>query len=125
MSDATLHITGVRTVGIPVSDQDRSLAFYVGTLGLEKRVDIPFREGERWVEVAPAGAVTTVALVLRHEGEPIGVETGVRLASRDVHADHADLEARGVDVDELLTVPVAMFVFRDPDGNRLELVAGN
>ena len=36
-----------------------------------------------------------------------------------------DLEARGVDVDELLTVPVAMFVFRDPDGNRLELVAGN
>ena len=124
MSDATLHITGVRTVGIPVSDQDRSLAFYVGTLGLEKRVDVPFREGERWVEVAPAGAVTTVALVLRHEGEPIGVETGVRLASRDVPADHADLEARGVDVDELLTVPVAMFVFRDPDGNRLEIVAG-
>jgi lactoylglutathione lyase len=29
-------ITGVRTVGIPVTDQDRALEFYVGTLGLEK-----------------------------------------------------------------------------------------
>ena len=118
------HITGIRTVGIPVRNQDQALAFYVDTLGLEKRLDVPFREGERWIEVAPAGAATTVALVLQHEGEPIGVETGVRFASRDVPADHADLRARGIDADELMSVPVAMFVFRDPDGNRLEIVAG-
>lgn len=124
MSEARTHITGVRTVGIPVTNQDEALTFYVGRLGLEKRLDVPFREGERWIEVAPAGAATTVALVLRHDGEPIGVETGVRLASRDVPADHADLRARGVDADELMSIPVAMFVFRDPDGNRLEIVAG-
>jgi len=117
------HITGVHTVGIPVADQERALAFYVGTLGLEKRLDVPFGEG-RWVEVAPAGATTSVALVHTPEGEPIGVETGVRFASRDVPADHAELQAHGVDVDELLSVPVAMFVFRDPDGNRLEVVEG-
>jgi catechol 2,3-dioxygenase-like lactoylglutathione lyase family enzyme len=125
MSENKTHITGVRTVGIPVSNQAQALTFYLGALGLEKRLDVPYRDGERWIEVAPAGAATTVALVLRHEGEPIGVETGVRLASRDVPADHAYLRARGVDVDELLSVPVAMFVFRDPDGNRLEIVAGN
>ncbi len=125
MSEARTHITGVRTVGIPVTDQDQALTFYVGTLGLEKRLDVPYREGERWIEVAPAGAATTVALVLRHEGEPIGVETGVRLASRDVAADHAALRAHGVSADELMSVPVAMFVFRDPDGNRLEIVAGD
>jgi len=117
------HITGVHTVGIPVADQERALAFYVGTLGLDKRLDVPFGEG-RWVEVAPAGATTSVALVRTPEGEPIGVETGVRFASRDVPADHAELQAHGVDVDELLSVPVAMFVFRDPDGNRLEVVEG-
>jgi catechol 2,3-dioxygenase-like lactoylglutathione lyase family enzyme len=123
MSEARIHITGVHTVGIPVADQEQALAFYVGTLGLEKRLDIPFGDG-RWVEVAPAGAATSVALVLTRAGEAIGVETGVRFASKDVPADHAELQAHGVDVDELLSVPVAMFVFRDPDGNRLEVVEG-
>lgn len=124
MSETRTHITGVRTVGIPVSDQDRALAFYTGTLGLEKRLDVPFGDGERWVEVAPAGAATSVALVHTQEGAPIGVETGVRLASQDVPGDHAELRAIGVDVDELIPSPVAMFVFRDPDGNRLEIVEG-
>jgi lactoylglutathione lyase len=123
MSETRTHITGVRTVGIPVSDQDQALAFYTGTLGLEKRLDVPFGDG-RWVEVAPAGAATSVALVHTHEGDPIGVETGVRLASQDVAGDHAKLRAIGVDVDELIRSPVAMFVFRDPDGNRLEIVEG-
>lgn len=124
MTDAQTHITEVHTVGIPVSDQDRALAFYVGTLGLEKRLDVPYREGARWIEVAPAGAVTTVALVLAQAGEPIGVETGVRFASGDVPADHAALRARGVDAGDLLTSPIPMFVLRDPDGNRLEIVGG-
>jgi catechol 2,3-dioxygenase-like lactoylglutathione lyase family enzyme len=122
MSETRTHITGVRTVGIPVSDQDRALAFYTGTLGLEKRLDVPFGDGERWVEVAPAGAATSVALVNAQAGDPIGVETGVRFASQDVPGDHAELQAHGVDVDELIHSPVAMFVFRDPDGNRLEIV---
>jgi hypothetical protein len=29
----TGKITDVRTVGVPVSDQDRAIDFYVGTLG--------------------------------------------------------------------------------------------
>jgi lactoylglutathione lyase len=123
MSEARIQITGVRTVGIPVADQYRALAFYVETLGLEKRLDVPFGDG-RWVEVAPTGAATSVALVHTHEGDPIGVETGIRFASQDVPADHAGLRAAGVDVDELIPSPVAMFVFRDPDGNRLEIVEG-
>lgn len=48
-------ITGIRTVGIPVTDQDRA-AFYVDTLGLEKRLDAPVEQiGGRWIEVAPPG----------------------------------------------------------------------
>ena len=34
-------ITAVATVGIPVTDQDRALEFYVDTLGLDKRMDAP------------------------------------------------------------------------------------
>ena len=40
---------------VPVSDQDQAVEFYVGTLGFEKRMDGPFGEGGRWIEVAPRG----------------------------------------------------------------------
>ncbi|HEX3923344.1 MAG TPA: hypothetical protein VHY31_13735 [Streptosporangiaceae bacterium] len=36
---ATTRITGLRTVAVPVTDQDRAVAFYVGRLGFEKRLD--------------------------------------------------------------------------------------
>ena len=118
------QITGVRTVGVPVTDQERALTFYAGRLGLEKRLDLPLSGGHRWIEVAPAGAATTIALVAAHEGVPAGVETGVRLATGDADALHADLLAAGVDAAEILRWPgvPAMFAFRDPDGNGLEIV---
>jgi catechol 2,3-dioxygenase-like lactoylglutathione lyase family enzyme len=112
----------VSTVIVPVSDQDRAIEFYTEKLGCEKRADIPFGEGERWVEVAPPGADTTLALMPPREGESAGIETRVALRSTDIDADHADLLARGVDVDaEVMRMggPVPpMFFFRDQDGNR-------
>ena len=84
--------------------------------------------GSRWVEVAPAGAVTTIALAPARDDVPMGVETGIRLYSDDAEADHADLLARGVDVDaEIMRFGAGvppMFYVRDPDGNRLVIVEG-
>src|SRR5687767_4757935 len=58
------RITGVRTVGVPVTDQGRALTFYVQTLAFEKRLDAPVEQlGGRWIEVAPAGAAITIARV--------------------------------------------------------------
>ena len=93
------RITDVRTVGVPVTDQERALAFYVGKLGFEKRMDVPFGPTQRWVEVAPPGAATTIALVAAGEGAPAGVDTGIRLTTEDAAADHAGLRSRGVDAD--------------------------
>jgi catechol 2,3-dioxygenase-like lactoylglutathione lyase family enzyme len=128
MTDTTTstRITQVGTVIVPVSDQDRALEFYTEKLGFEKRADVPFGNGDRWVEVAPAGAATTIAIVNPPEGSPIGVETGVAFSTGDVDADHADLKARGVDVDpEVMRMgdPVPpMFFFRDQDANKLLMV---
>lgn len=123
-SEARVHVTHLRTVGIPVSDQDRALEFYVDALGFEKRLDVPFGEGRRWVEVAPPGAETTIALMATPAGAPIGIDTNLRLATDDAEADHAALLSRGVDVDaEIIPYPVPMFTLRDPDGNRLIIVA--
>jgi catechol 2,3-dioxygenase-like lactoylglutathione lyase family enzyme len=118
-------ITGIGTVGVPVSDHDRAIDFYVGTLGLEKRLDAEFAPGQRWVEVAPAGAATTVALAPAPPGSPIGVDTGVRFRTTSADDDHARLKAAGVGIDpEVMHWPGVppMFSLRDPDGNTLYLV---
>jgi len=120
------RIAQVGTVMVPASDQDRAIEFYVDRLGFEKRADVPFGDGNRWVEVAPVGAATTIALVQPREGESAGIETRVALSSNDIEADHAALRERGVDVDaEVMRMggPVPpMFFFRDQDGNRLLIV---
>lgn len=108
-----------------MSDQARSLDFYVGKLGFEKRRDTAFGEG-RWLEVAPPSAATSIALISASDGSPIGVDTGIRLTTEDAEAAHAALLAEGVDADPGLMrmgafVP-SMFTFRDPDGNRLVIV---
>jgi catechol 2,3-dioxygenase-like lactoylglutathione lyase family enzyme len=123
-TDQPTRITEVRTVGIPVVDQEKALMFYIDTLGFEKRLDVPMGPGKRWLEVAPPGAPTTIALVAAVDGAPAGVDTGIRLTTGDAEADQATLRARGVDADEILRwdgVP-PMFAFRDRDGNRLVIV---
>jgi catechol 2,3-dioxygenase-like lactoylglutathione lyase family enzyme len=118
------HITGLGTVAVPVSDHDRSLEFYVGKLGFEVRMDAEFAPGQRWVEVAPAGAETTIALAPPGE-VATGVDTGIRLSTDSADAVHAELAGGGADVDpEIMRWPGVppMFSVRDPDGNTLYVV---
>ena len=125
-TDTKTQISQVATVIVPVEDQDTAVEFYCGKLGFEKRTDVPFAEGERWVEVAPPGAMTTIALMPPREGEPLGIDTRIALSSANIDADHADLGERGVDTDEeviRMGGPVPpMFFLRDQDGNRLLVV---
>lgn len=118
------RIIGISTVGIPVTNQDRALGFYVDRLGFEKRMDMPLPSGGRWITVAPAGSQVTIALVPAHEGVPAGVETGVRFLTGDAEVLHGSMAADGVEVGPLLRWPgvPAMFAFRDQDGNGLEVV---
>jgi catechol 2,3-dioxygenase-like lactoylglutathione lyase family enzyme len=124
---STLHLTEIGRVAIPAADQDRALEFYVGTLGFELRSDETFADGKmRWIEVAPAGGTTAIALAPPMEDGPTAVDTGVIISSKDIEADHASLKAAGVDVDPEIArwgdpVP-PMFRLRDPGGNSLTIV---
>jgi catechol 2,3-dioxygenase-like lactoylglutathione lyase family enzyme len=118
----------IATVIVPVADQDQQIDFYVDKLGLEKRTDIPFGNGYRWVEVGPEGADTTIALAPPPpQGTQTGNrETGISLYSEDIDGYHAELKASGVDVDEQISrmgdpVP-PMFWLRDPEGNSLMVI---
>ncbi|WP_350277010.1 VOC family protein [Kribbella sp. HUAS MG21] len=119
------HISEIRTVGVPVTDQDRAVAFYTETLGFTVLMDAPLPQfGGRWIVVVPAGsagASGSIALVPASDGNPAGVDTGIRMASPDAKAAHQHFLDAGVDTDELLEWPGVppMFSLRDPDGNRL------
>jgi catechol 2,3-dioxygenase-like lactoylglutathione lyase family enzyme len=122
MSEQTTRITKVGTVILPVSDQDRALDLFVGTFGFEKRLDGEFAPGQRWIEVAPPGAETSIALVAPDASE--GVE--ISFATDDAEADHAAMLEAGIRADaELIDLGQGvppMFTFRDPDGNSFRVV---
>ena len=120
-----IKITRVRTIAVPVTDQDRALHFYVDTLGFAKRIDVSLGPGLRWIEVAPhESSGASLALIRATQGVRAGVETGIRLMTQDADATHAAMKSNGVGVDEVLRWPDAppMFAFRDQDGNGLEII---
>jgi predicted enzyme related to lactoylglutathione lyase len=122
-------LTKVANVIIPAADQERMLRFYTETLGLTTRADLPFGGGSRWIEVAPPGTETAIAICPPGPGVVAGgKDTGISLQSTDVDTCHAQLKNRGVDVDAEVSrfgdaVP-PMFWFRDPEGNTLMVVQG-
>ena len=141
MSSTPGRISQIQLVLVPSTNQDRSLAFYEA-LGFERRNDIPWGDGYRWVEVYPTGGTAGIALVPPRHGDPTGTQTGIILNTDDIDAAHAEMQASGVDVDaevarvgsaaairlgavELVGPVPPMFWFRDPDGNALLIVETN
>jgi catechol 2,3-dioxygenase-like lactoylglutathione lyase family enzyme len=118
------------TVFVPVTDQDRAIAFYTEVLGFEQVADFTYADGVRWAEVAPGGGIPRVALIL---GEA-GIETRVAFGTTDIEAAHAALARydagpiiRDGDAVQhwggvVLGGTPPMFVAHDPDGNSFLVV---
>lgn len=111
--------TEVKSVTLPVADQDRALRFYVDVLGFELRLDFEVWPGARLVEVVPPGS--TVGLVLLPPDSPLPL--AVRMGTSDAEEAHARLGEAGVTLhnEDVLRMDGAppMFYFADPDGNGL------
>jgi catechol 2,3-dioxygenase-like lactoylglutathione lyase family enzyme len=116
----TSVFTRLRTVAVPVTDQDRTKAFFED-LGCTTTMDRELQPGFRWVEVTfPGGEGATLSLVTAGDQLPAGIDTGIRLVTADARAAHEILSGKGVDVGRLLdweSTPL-MFSFADHDGNR-------
>src|SRR6476620_178266 len=119
---------------LPHVDPDASLAFYRDALGFEVRNDVGY-QGMRWITVGPADQPDT-SIVLhppaavpgltdderRTIGELMakGSYFGVNLATKDLDATFATLEAGGAEVvQEPVEQPYGVrdCAFRDPAGN--------
>ena len=112
----------VQVVSVAVSDHERALDFYVGKLGLEKRMDETWGDGNRFLTVGCPGDDTMIAL--NRTDDRVGEMTGLVFGSADPEATGRELADRGVEFVE----PCAprewggtMGMFKDPDGNVLTL----
>lgn len=114
-------IKSIKFVNIPVTDQDRALAFYTQKLGFRIQTDQPFNEKQRWIELSIPGADTGVTLFTpdEHQGR-IGTFTGISFLTDDVQRTYDELSGRGVEFTAPPTKqPWGQFAtFKDADGNQ-------
>jgi predicted enzyme related to lactoylglutathione lyase len=117
-------IKGFKIVSIPVSDQDRALAFYTEKLGFRIHTDQPFNGKQRWIELAIPGAETLVGLFTPegHENR-IGGFYPATFHCDNIDRTYEELTARGV---EFMGPPKketwgTFAIFKDPDGNQFVL----
>src|SRR2546423_15710780 len=90
------RITQLGRVMVPVSDQDAAIAFYTDKLGFSLSADIPFGDGDRWVEVSPPSGGAALALVPGRGDYQPGRVTGIALSTTDARTDHAELKQKGI-----------------------------
>lgn len=120
-------MTHIQTPQVSISNYDDALAFYTGTLGWEKREDVPMGGEGRWLTVGIPGATTGASLAGpgMHDERTPGGYTGIQVVTDDIEADFGRLSAAGV----TFTQPVATEPlgdkatwFVDPDGNQFYLI---
>src|SRR5918995_2117052 len=105
-------------VSVPVSDPDRSKAFYVEQVGFVEDYDHRVSDELRFIQLTPPGSGCSIALgVGLTEAQPGSVQ-GLQLVVPNIEAAHVQLVERGVEVSEIQDFDWGRFVFfSDPDGN--------
>lgn len=105
-------------VHVPVSDVDVAKDFYTGKAGFNEDVDFTMDDGQRFVQLTPAGSPASIALVTEVADSPPGSVHDLTLVVGDVQAARSELADRGVTVSDVAELAWGSFVyFDDPDGN--------
>jgi catechol 2,3-dioxygenase-like lactoylglutathione lyase family enzyme len=107
-------------VYVPVSDVDRSKAFYTEKAGFNADHDHQVSDEMRFVQLTPPGSACSIAIGtgLNPAPPPPGSAQGLQLVVSDIEAAHTELAERGVEVSEVQRFDWGSFVFfSDPDGN--------
>src|SRR5258708_33391272 len=83
-----------------VRDQERSLRFYLNQLGFRLVVDVTFKPGSRWIEVAPPDGSASLALAFAppdsEASKLVGRDSQIYFITEDVKAKFTEWNNRGV-----------------------------
>ncbi|SDE44450.1 VOC family protein [Limimaricola pyoseonensis] len=117
-------------VSLVVPDYDEAIAFFTGPMGFELAEDVAMGD-KRWVRVVPSSGGTGLILARADTAEQraaIGAQGGGRvwlfLETADFAGDHARMRDAGVVFEEAPRHEPygTVAVFRDPWGNRWDLI---
>jgi catechol 2,3-dioxygenase-like lactoylglutathione lyase family enzyme len=114
----------LEVVQVPVSDVDRSKAFYTEKMGFNDDHDTQIGDDVRVVQLTPPGSACSIVIGTGLTDERPGSAAGLQLVVSDMDAAVAELTGRGLDVGEVqvLGAPGRQgfkhIFFSDPDGNR-------
>jgi predicted enzyme related to lactoylglutathione lyase len=117
-------ISNVKFVSIPITDQDRALAFYTEKLGFTVFTDQPMGPEMRWIELRVGRSNTGIVLFTPDEHKPwIGKPLNIAFQCTDVMKTYEELSARGVEFEgKPEKHPWGWHcAFKDPDGNTFAL----
>ena len=113
-----MTISSFEILSVPVSDQERAKKFYRDIVGFELLREDPMGPSQKWIQLAPKGCSTTIALVTWFDAMRPGGLQGVMLNVTDIDRDHGDLSKRGLVLSEIKQEPWGRYsTFTDPDGN--------
>jgi predicted enzyme related to lactoylglutathione lyase len=110
----------IAVVSIPVTDQDRALAFYRDVIGLKVIRDEAAGPAMRWLQLQPSDGGPTVALVTWFAGMAPGGLQGLMFHVADIEGEVARMGSAGGECAPLDEQPWGRFTtMLDPDGNGL------
>jgi predicted enzyme related to lactoylglutathione lyase len=119
-------IKAIKFASVPVTDQDRALAFYTEKLGFRILTDQPFDSKQRWIELSIPGAETGLVLFTPDaHRDRIGTFSAISFQCDDLQKTYDELTARGVEFQAPPTKqPWGSFaILKDPDGNQFVISA--
>jgi catechol 2,3-dioxygenase-like lactoylglutathione lyase family enzyme len=113
----------LEVVQVPVSDVDRSKAFYTEQMGFNDDHDAQISDDVRVVQLTPPGSACSIVIGTGLTDKPPGSAAGLQLVVGDMDEAVSDLRGRGLEVGEVqvLGAPGRQgfkhIFFDDPDGN--------
>jgi catechol 2,3-dioxygenase-like lactoylglutathione lyase family enzyme len=96
-----MAILSFEIISVPVSDPERAKVFYRDVLGFALVREEPMGPDMKWIQLAPKGCPTTIALVTWFDRMPPGGPQGVMLNVSDIDHEHAELSARGLELTKI------------------------
>lgn len=114
----------LEVVVVPVSDVDRSKAWYVEKMGFTLDVDVQPTPAMRVVQLTPPGSACSVTIgpSMLAEGDDGKGRASLQLVVSDISAARAELQGRGVDTGDVQVLAAgnggSFLFFQDPDGNQ-------
>ncbi|MBX7445669.1 MULTISPECIES: VOC family protein [unclassified Arthrobacter] len=109
----------LEVVQVPVSDVDRSKAFYTEKLGFVLDHDVEHIPGMRVVQLTPPGSAASIVIGTGMTAMAPGSLEGLQLVVPDITEVRNELVGRGAAISDIQDLGGVLFAyFSDPDGNR-------